>query len=70
MTGEFRAQGGGFGHKIGEVTSTTCFSYVIPDVCHRESTIFEFTAFSGYPIKTFGYDKGGDSGMTRGEIRV
>ena len=46
--------------------SATCFSYVIPDVCYRESTIFDSTVFSGYPIKTFGYDREGALGMTGG----
>ncbi len=59
-----------FGHKIGRSRATTCFSYVIPDVSYRESMTVEFTAFSGYPIKTFGYDGGGISGMTEGEFRV
>ena len=49
---------GASGTKSGRITSTTRFSYVIPDVCYRESTIFESTVFSGYPIKTFGYDRG------------
>ena len=43
-------------------TSTTCFPYVIPDICYRESMTFESIVVFGYPIKTFGYD--------RGEVRV
>ena len=61
--------------------STTCFSSVIPDVCHRESMSFESIVFSGYPIKTFGYDRGGfgyDRGISgtggtfghRGDLRA
>ena len=60
--GEFRAWGRAFGHKIGKDHVSNCFSYVIPDGCHRESTLFDSIVFSGYPIKTFGYD--------RGEVRV
>ena len=47
-----------FGHKIGKDHVSNCFSYVIPDVCYRESTLFDSAVFSGYPIKTFGYDRG------------
>ena len=39
-------------------TSTTCFPYVIPDICYRESMTFESIVVSGYPIKAFGYDRG------------
>ena len=46
------------GTKSGRIMSTTCFSSVIPDVYHRESTPFDSTVFFGYPIKTFGYDRG------------
>ena len=42
----------------GRITSTTCFPYVIPDVCYRESMTFESIVVSGYPIKAFGYDRG------------
>ena len=66
--GRFGYDRGTFGHKIGKDHVSNCSSYVIPDVCHRESTPFESIVFSGYPIKAFGYDRG-RFGYDRGEVR-
>ena len=46
-----RAQGRPSGTKSGRVTSATRFSSVIPDVCYRESTIFESVVFFWIPDK-------------------